>query len=44
MSNVIIKEIRKDLRRNEKVLILLFNKLCIKIYKKGIEKGVNSIL
>ena len=44
MNNMIKEEIKKDLKYQEKFIVLLFSKLCVKIYKKGMEKGVNSML
>lgn len=44
MENDQLKEIRNVLNWKERILINIFPKTIIKIYKKGIEKGFNSSL
>lgn len=41
-NNMILKEIRRNLNVKEKILLHIFTKSFVKIYKKGIEKGFNS--
>ena len=43
MENL-LKELEEVLNWKERVCILFFSNTCIKIYKKGIEKGVNAVL
>lgn len=43
-KDIILKEIREELDWKEKTLAYLFPNVFIKVYKKGIEKGFNSIM
>lgn len=42
--NVALNEIENGLNLKEKIIAKVFTKFALKIYKKGIEKGVNSVL
>lgn len=44
MKDVVLNEVTEELKWKDKVFILCFKKMCVKIYKKGIEKGVNAVL
>lgn len=41
-KNIILEEIEKGLSEQEKELLKEHTDICIKIYKKGIEKGFNA--
>lgn len=41
MEEIIIKELTQGRRIYQKIIILLFKKLFIDIYKEGIKKGFN---
>ena len=42
MENKELKEIEEILNWREKMLVYMFPRTFIKVYKKGIEKGFNS--
>jgi len=44
MKELVLKEVEKELNWKEKIILKIFTKTIIKIYNKGIEKGVNAIL
>lgn len=44
MENLLLSEIKKELNWKEKIIVTFFKRISIKIYKIGIEKGVNAIL
>ncbi len=44
MEKIILNEIKQRMNLKEKILMQIWRNIFIKVYKKGIEKGVNSIL
>ena len=42
MENNIVKEIIKDLSWIERIVVVLFKKILLKVYKKGITFGFNN--
>ena len=42
MENNIVKEIIKDLSWIERIVVVLFKKIFLKVYKKGITFGFNN--
>lgn len=44
MENLILDELRSKLKWGDRFFVLVFKKKAIKIYKIGIERGVNSML
>lgn len=42
MENNIVKEIIKDLNLRERIIVVLFKKIFLKVYKKGITFGFNN--
>lgn len=42
MENNIAKEIVKDLNWRERIVVVLFKKIFLKVYKKGITFGFNN--
>lgn len=43
-KDVVLEEIKKGLNWRERIVVHIYKKTFVKIYKKGIEKGFNSIL
>ena len=44
MKDLVLEEVKKELTWKERFIVAIFRKFIIKIYKKGIEKGVNAAL
>lgn len=44
MEDMMLDEIMKELNWKERIVLFVFKNICIKIYKKGIQKGINAIL
>lgn len=44
MENMILSELKNKLKWGDRFFVLIFKKKAIKIYKIGIERGVNSML
>lgn len=44
MKDLVIKELTKELNWREKIILKIFKRYSYKMYKKGIEKGVNAVL
>lgn len=42
MKNVVLNEVKKELNWRERIVVKLFNKTIIKIYKIGITYGFNN--
>lgn len=42
MENNIVKEIIKDLSWRERIVVVLFRKIFLKVYKRGITFGFNN--
>ncbi len=42
MENNIVKEIIKDLNCRERIVVVLFRKIFLKVYKRGIAFGFNN--
>jgi len=42
MENNIVKEIVKELNWRERIVVVLFRKIFLKVYKKGITFGFNN--
>jgi len=43
-KDILLEEIKKELTIEEKEILRKYTGICIKIYKKGIEKGFNAKL
>lgn len=43
-KDVVLNEIVKELSWKEKIIVKMLKIIFIKIYKKGIEKGFNSVI
>lgn len=43
-EDIILKEMQKDLTLEERKIVKLYFDVCMKLYKKGIEKGFNAKL
>lgn len=43
-KDIVLNEVKKGLNWRERGVIHIFRKTCVKLYKKGIEKGFNSRL
>lgn len=43
-KDVVLEEIKKGLNWRERIVVHIYKKTFVKIYKKGIEKGFNSTL
>ena len=44
MKNLILDELRSKLKWGDRFFVLIFKEKCIRIYKIGIETGVNTML
>lgn len=44
MKNLILKEIERELTLLDRIIIIVFMRTFKKVYKKGIQKGINAIL
>ena len=44
MKDVVLNEIKKGLSWKERIIVHIYKKTFIKVYKKGVEKGFNSRL
>jgi hypothetical protein len=44
MEDLIVNELKRKLKWGDRIWVLIFKKRCIKIYKIGIERGVNTML
>lgn len=43
-KDVVLNEIRNELNFKERIIVTVFAKTFKKVYNKGIEKGVNSVI
>ena len=40
-TNVVLEEIKKELNWKERIIVYIFKKTYIKVYKQGIKEGFN---